>query len=241
MPKQRGETGQFVETVTLEEVLEVFDEVEGPPVVTSGDVADATGVSRDSARRKLEELQERGEVDSRRTAGRVLYWRVDDVRDDPEPRALQEPAREDIAASDLPGGGEGRREATPSATNHEVDTGETASTVTETGESVPADFDELVRQVGEEALPGSGAKLEGRQEAFTAVVEYLREQGSATPQDFREGVYPDHQAMYTDGKNPPRSWWKNAMYPALRDLAKRTTVIEQADTSGEWTWREAER
>ena len=78
MPKERGDTGQFVETVTLKDVLEVFDTVEGPPVVTSGDVADETSVSRDSARRKLEELQERGDIGSRRTAGRVLYWRVDD-------------------------------------------------------------------------------------------------------------------------------------------------------------------
>ena len=79
MPKERGNTGKYVETVTLEEILEVFDRVDGLPVVTSADVADETGLSRDSARRKLETLRERGEVKQRRTAGRVLYWRVSDV------------------------------------------------------------------------------------------------------------------------------------------------------------------
>ena len=78
MPKERGDTGQYVETVTLEDVLEVFDRVAGPPVVTSGDVAEETGLSRDSARRKLETLRDRGKVERRRTAGRVLYWRVSD-------------------------------------------------------------------------------------------------------------------------------------------------------------------
>lgn len=80
MPKERGDTGQYVETVTLEEVLEVFDCVDGLPVVTSADVAEETGLSRDSARRKLETLRDRGEVNQRRTAGRVLYWRVRDVQ-----------------------------------------------------------------------------------------------------------------------------------------------------------------
>ena len=78
MPKERGDTGQYVETVTLEDVMDVFDRVAGPPVVTSADVAEETGLSRDSARRKLETLRDRGEVDRRRTAGRVLYWRMSD-------------------------------------------------------------------------------------------------------------------------------------------------------------------
>lgn len=94
----------------------------------------------------------------------------------------------------------------------------------------------LVDTVGRDALPGSGAKLDERTEALRAVVEYLQEQGTATPTDFRTEVYPDHQARYTDGENPARSWWKNAMYPALSALAEVTPAVEKADTTGEWSY-----
>ena len=57
MSRNRDERGQYTETVSLSEVLEVFDTVAGP-AVTSGDIASATGCSRDTARRKLETLQE---------------------------------------------------------------------------------------------------------------------------------------------------------------------------------------
>jgi len=75
MSRERNDRGQFTETVTLADVLVVFDDVDGP-VVTSGDVADRTGCSRDTARRKLGQLHDRGLVESRETAGRVVYWRT---------------------------------------------------------------------------------------------------------------------------------------------------------------------
>ncbi|WP_143423121.1 helix-turn-helix domain-containing protein [Halegenticoccus soli] len=76
---KRNESGRFVEQASLDDVQAVFDAVDGPPVITSADVAEATGLSPDTARRKLQELRDRGEVSSRRTAGRVLYWPVDQV------------------------------------------------------------------------------------------------------------------------------------------------------------------
>lgn len=76
MSQNRDEHGQFSEEVTLHDVLAVFDAVDGP-VVTTGDVADATGCSDDSARRKLGQLHEQGRVGQRKTAGRVVYWRLD--------------------------------------------------------------------------------------------------------------------------------------------------------------------
>lgn len=82
MPPKRGEDGTFVEDTTHWDVLRVFDRVEGP-VVTSGDVADVQGCSRETARRKLDQLHERGRVGRRKTAGRVVYWRLDVA--DPHP------------------------------------------------------------------------------------------------------------------------------------------------------------
>jgi hypothetical protein len=82
MSRNRDERGQYTETVSLSEVLEVFDTVAGP-VVTSGDVASATGCSRDTARRKAETLHEQGRVGRRKTAGRVVYWLLDTADPDP--------------------------------------------------------------------------------------------------------------------------------------------------------------
>lgn len=81
---ERNGSGQFTETVTLDEVLAVFTEIDGP-VVSSGDVAEKTGCSRDSARRKLTQLYEQGRVGRRKTAGRILYWR----RETPDPTPVR--------------------------------------------------------------------------------------------------------------------------------------------------------
>lgn len=75
MSRERGDTGRYTETVTLDDVLEVFETVEGP-VVTSGDVAETLDCSRETARRKLRTLEEQGDVASRKTAGRVVWWIV---------------------------------------------------------------------------------------------------------------------------------------------------------------------
>jgi hypothetical protein len=77
MARERGDTGRYTETVTLDEVLGVFDAVAGP-VVTSGDVAETLDCSRETARRKLRTLEEQGSLTSRKTAGRVVWWLADD-------------------------------------------------------------------------------------------------------------------------------------------------------------------
>lgn len=76
MSRERDDTGQFTQTVTLEDVLSVFEIVDGP-IVTSADVADATGCTRESARQKLKQLHDQGRLGRRKTAGRYVYWRLD--------------------------------------------------------------------------------------------------------------------------------------------------------------------
>lgn len=78
MPKERAESGQYQSTVAPGDVLDVFDAVRGP-IVTSADVADALGVTRETARRKLTALADDGTLAHRKTAGRVVYWRTDDT------------------------------------------------------------------------------------------------------------------------------------------------------------------
>lgn len=76
---ERDDDGRYTETVTLDAVLGVFETVTGP-VVTSGDVANALECSRETARRKLRALEEHGSIASRKTAGRVVWWIVDEHR-----------------------------------------------------------------------------------------------------------------------------------------------------------------
>lgn len=82
MPREHGKSGDFVETVTLDDVYGVFDDVRGPPIVTSSDVSDALGCNRDSARRKLKELYREGSVDRRKTGGRIIWWRIEDFEEE---------------------------------------------------------------------------------------------------------------------------------------------------------------
>lgn len=79
MSREREESGRYTETVTLDDVLGVFETVEGP-VVTSGDVAETLDCSRETARRKLRTLEEQGRIASRKTAGRVVWWVVNEQR-----------------------------------------------------------------------------------------------------------------------------------------------------------------
>jgi len=76
MSRERDEAGRYTDSVALEDVLGVFEAVEGP-VVTSGDIADALDCSRETARRKIRALEDRERVANRETAGCVVWWRVD--------------------------------------------------------------------------------------------------------------------------------------------------------------------
>ena len=81
MGRKRSDGGEYVEAFDLRTVLGVFDQVDGP-IVTSGDVAETLDCSRETARRKLAELHDRGDVERRTTAGRVVWW----LAADREPR-----------------------------------------------------------------------------------------------------------------------------------------------------------
>jgi ribosomal protein S25 len=74
MPREQSDTGGFVETVHLDDVMDVFEQVEGPPVITSSDVADALDCTPDTARRKFADLQEEGRIKRRDPSSRVSVW-----------------------------------------------------------------------------------------------------------------------------------------------------------------------
>ena len=72
-----NDTGEYIETLVFEDVFGVVDAVTGT-VVMAGDISELVVCSRETARRKLHSLVDRGDVSSRKTAGRVVWWLVDD-------------------------------------------------------------------------------------------------------------------------------------------------------------------
>lgn len=76
MARERDESGQYVETVELDDVLEFFDRVRGP-AITSRDVADEFDCTTEAARQKLTRLYDQGKIDRRKSGRTTLYWRVE--------------------------------------------------------------------------------------------------------------------------------------------------------------------
>jgi hypothetical protein len=75
--RERGDDGQYVETVAPESVLDVFGAVEGP-VITSSDVAEHLECTTEAARQKLQRLVDDGTLARRKTGRTVIYWGDDD-------------------------------------------------------------------------------------------------------------------------------------------------------------------
>jgi len=75
MTRERNDTGQYIETVELDDVLDVFERVRGP-VITSSDVSDALDCTTEAARQKLTRLYDQTRVDRRKTGRTMVYWRV---------------------------------------------------------------------------------------------------------------------------------------------------------------------
>ena len=213
MTAERNESGQFAEVATLNDVVEAFDSVDGLPVVTSRDVADATGLSQDSARRKLETLVDRGDVDRRTTAGRVLYWRVDDVAE----RRRESGESAPLSNSDREGVGEGERR------DERARGGEQTAETDAVG--IPDDVEAAIADLD---LPGSGAKLDARRDGVRDLFEHLREQGSASKSDFETIVDADDVRYGSFA-----SFWNNCVKE--RDALASLPGVE-APGEGEHNW-----
>ena len=77
MPRDRDEeSGEYTETYPLEEVLAALETLSGS--AGTQDVADEVGCAYRTAYAKLTELEERGDVTSRKV-GNARLWEVDDM------------------------------------------------------------------------------------------------------------------------------------------------------------------
>ena len=111
-----------------------------------------------------------------------------------------------------------------------VDDDQDLSSAGDAGDEITAEADPgLVAQLD---LPGQGQKLIDRQQAVIALLGVLDDaDGAVRASVLRETVYPDHPAGYES----ERSWWKNCMQPALKELddAGRVELVDRA--AGEWS------
>jgi len=78
MDRERDESGQYTEQVTIEKVLNVFEKAD-LPVLTASEVAEEIDCSRASAYNKLETLVEREEIRKKKVGARaVVYIRLEE-------------------------------------------------------------------------------------------------------------------------------------------------------------------
>jgi response regulator of citrate/malate metabolism len=75
--RERDEGGKYVEQVTLDAVLEVFEDAD-LPVLTASEVAEELGCSRPAAYNKLETLVEQGDLHKKKVGARAaVYVHID--------------------------------------------------------------------------------------------------------------------------------------------------------------------
>ncbi|QKY21196.1 helix-turn-helix domain-containing protein [Halolamina sp. CBA1230] len=73
MERERDESGQYTEQVTLDSVLSVFQNA-NLPVLTATEVAEELDCSRASAYNKLESLVDRGELQKKKVGARAVVY-----------------------------------------------------------------------------------------------------------------------------------------------------------------------
>ena len=71
--RERTKTGEYVETVTPEGVLDAVA-THPDPTVTAREVGEAIGCSTSAARKKLNQLHERADVERKKVGGRSVVW-----------------------------------------------------------------------------------------------------------------------------------------------------------------------
>jgi predicted ArsR family transcriptional regulator len=185
--RERTDSGTFVETVTLDDVLGVFNKVRGP-VITSSDVAEQLECSTEAARQKLTRLYARGEVDKRKTGRTTVWWHTGGDRITPDERAVEEDAER--------------------ARERREKRGENQAGSTTDDAEQPAETPEATAWMPDlrNTLPGKGDNLDGRVQAVRDIHDYLKEHGEGKRGDFEAVV--DVQAT---GYDSFQSFWTNCI------------------------------
>jgi response regulator of citrate/malate metabolism len=73
MERERDDSGQYTEQVTLDSVMSVFENTD-LPVLTATEVAEELDCSRASAYNKLEQLVDRGDLHKKKVGARAVVY-----------------------------------------------------------------------------------------------------------------------------------------------------------------------
>ncbi|WP_254538936.1 hypothetical protein [Halomarina litorea] len=188
--RERDESGKYTETVTLAGVLDVFDRVRGPPVVTSSDVAEHLDCTTEAARQKLARLVERGDVDRRKTGRTVIYWRPDRGEGGPRREAtetVREPLRDD--------GG---------STRDDGQTGEHEPPADDSGGSPGTDSlarDDRLEEQFRAYLAGRTPRTSHGKAATVDVFRLLRGRGTMKTSELKAELFDRHGDVYDNEKS----------------------------------------
>lgn len=205
--RERTDAGTFVETVTLDAVVSVFEEVRGP-VITSSDVSEALDCSTESARQKLTQLYEEGRVDKRKTGRTTVWWHTGGEPITPDERAVEEDA--EAAREQADKRREERGESRPEATDQSA----TPTATQSAGDEQKIDGDTVDAVATEWSDPPE--RIEARKEAARAVLAYAREHGTVSKQEAKEEVFPEYSV---EGQNA-RTWYRKNIRPVLNEAAE---------------------
>ena len=99
--RKRSESGEYVETVSDNDILLAFDAADAP-VLTSGELADRLPISRSAVNHRLNRMRERGLVDRKETGARAVAWWAEVApRLSAESATRVEQAREEIESGNI--------------------------------------------------------------------------------------------------------------------------------------------
>ena len=168
--RSRNEHGQYVGRIELDDVLAVFrarDDAARP--LTATDVMEALDCSRRTAHNKLNELEERGDLATRKVGARSRVWWVPLTDDTHAVTARSTADGHDTGAADTGAADTGSELAHPPAVSNAIEQAD---------------------------LPGSGPMLDARREALSAAYEYLTDHPEAKKANFLRDVYYDYPAGF---------------------------------------------
>ncbi|WP_435319419.1 winged helix-turn-helix domain-containing protein [Haloarchaeobius sp. TZWSO28] len=168
--RDRNDDGQFSDRIPLEAALDVFEgQADRARPLTASDVLEELDCSRRTVHNKLNELVERGDLETRKVGARGRVWwrplRVDAVDEnlDSGTRAREQDILAEQPAPDDP----------------------------------LAEYPAAVQRAVEDVdIPGTGSTAKARQDAVLAAYDYLTENPSAKKGDFLQDVFPEHPAEF---------------------------------------------
>jgi hypothetical protein len=198
-------------TVSDEEILWVFVQYDDAGL-EAREVAEELPIERDSLNDRLDDLYERGLLDSNETS-RGTVW------------SIEPDAADDLSLSDVETAVEAQAE------NADLETSLHRRDARSAGVEMPEDEpigdaeEPTTDHIAAIDLPGPPDQQERRREALRAAYRYLQDGANATKDDITGEVFADHPAGYDD---PDDGWWQQVVRPGLVALSD---IEQQGD---EW-------